>query len=265
MPHVVRLLGWLCLLLPPVLPAMELRISQEGKENSGEYQVVGRVEVFEVATLGVAEFATQLRRGGLTQGALLRREGVNTFFAQTREGLMLLQLFDSAWDQSGGSVHHLAQLLGATHPAQFLFYEQRPVLLQGAHSPAGPGDDSASMGPQGGQRLYSEHRWSAPYTDGVAIGPLRGPWRLYLALLQNHGLSSWQLFSADGATLPVRIGQHLRLRVEVVPEGCEGEVPEGVPLDQSCLSRNFDTIDEIDTPLFGDNAPTLQGLPQVNF
>ena len=136
------------------------------------------------------------------------------FIAIAPGGQSLITVHDAADPNTGGRAEMTASFTGAT--PDYMFKDD-------------PTGDSYIGG--GTSLLRMRHSWSAPNTDGWAVGPLSESWTASVQFTDTFsgaptidGLSEWYFHSADGSTYELPLEEDRIVMIESICTPCPADL-----------------------------------------
>lgn len=131
------------------------------------------------------------------------------FLSAAPGGLSLVNVYDGVGQNAGGRAEMRMEFVGVT-PEYVSRDDPSGDLYRGS----------------GTALLETRHAWTAPNTDGWAIGPLQGSWSVDISFADGFtgepeidGLTTWAFFDAHGSSVALPLELDRRVRI-VVTCGC---------------------------------------------
>ncbi len=189
-----------------------VRVSQESSPGAADFDlnVLGVVHPFASAASAETLYAYDYPWKETYNGALIELiDGrSNLFLVESSEGLVLFVVHDRPSDGSGGTARVRVDVDDFT---------VAPDLLVGDD----PGD-AYTVNPANGT-VTGAWSWMSCCTDGMAVGPLTGPWSATVRFeLSFSGLDTWVAAGDGDADLPLALELNRRVRLELLaaPGSC---------------------------------------------
>ena len=194
--------------------AIRIRVSQESRPGAGDFHqhILGNIQVM-MSKEGVdhAYAYNEWDRYSFNgTRPVLRADVSHLFFIETREGLTLFIVHDAVDNPDGGSAAVRVQIVGNRAHARLLLQDDS-VSQSDSYNVAANGSD-----------FYAWHDWYACCTDGLVLGPLAGPWQVYMQFIGDEaasdtsfvdGLSRWEALS-DKGWIPLELEKGRRVLLE---------------------------------------------------
>lgn len=221
-----------CLLAGAAAEAARIRVAQESRPGAGDFDrhILGYIDAYPQKDKTAAEFysyeaVAQYSFNG--SNPRLRADTSHLFFVTVKEGLALFIVHDAPNDPDGGAAIMRIKVEGDPNGARILVFDD-------------PYSDWDSFEARPGGREFSTwHRWFPCCTDGLALGPLEGGWRVFLEFPIKdesagnetfQGLRFWKAISPDGKLVSLKLEKGRRVRLDAMGPQVRLPRPRGIGL-----------------------------------
>ena len=160
-------------LFPPEAGAARIRVAQESRPGAGDFDknVLGFIDAYFEKEKAASDFYSYEEIAQYSFGGphpRLRRDTSHLFFVRVKEGLSLFIVHDSPNDEDGGIAVMRLRVVGDPDGARVLVFDD-PYS-----------DWDSYIAKEGGQKIFTWHRWFPCCTDGLVLGTFEGSWKIFL-------------------------------------------------------------------------------------